>query len=35
VADRGSILELGTVVASGSAAELSSDAALVQRYLAV
>ncbi len=35
VADRGSILELGTVVASGSAEELSSDTALVQKYLAV
>jgi len=35
VADRGSILELGTVVASGSAAELSADTALVHRYLAV
>ena len=35
VADRGSILELGTVVASGTAAELSADTALVHRYLAV
>ncbi|HEV7535985.1 MAG TPA: ABC transporter ATP-binding protein [Acidimicrobiia bacterium] len=35
VADRGSILELGTVVASGPAAELSADTALVHRYLAV
>jgi branched-chain amino acid transport system ATP-binding protein len=35
VADRGSILELGKVVASGSAAELSADASLVHRYLAV
>jgi len=35
VADRASILELGTVVASGTAAELSADTALVHRYLAV
>jgi branched-chain amino acid transport system ATP-binding protein len=35
VADRGSILELGRVVASGTAAELSADASLVHRYLAV
>ena len=35
VADRGSILELGTVVASGTAAELSADTSLVHRYLAV
>jgi branched-chain amino acid transport system ATP-binding protein len=35
VADRGSILELGKVVAQGSAAELSADASLVHRYLAV
>jgi branched-chain amino acid transport system ATP-binding protein len=35
VADRGSILELGKVVASGTAAELSADASLVHRYLAV
>ena len=35
VADRGSILELGTVVASGTAAELSADMAVVHRYLAV
>ena len=35
VADRGSILELGKVVAEGSAAELSADASLVHRYLAV
>jgi branched-chain amino acid transport system ATP-binding protein len=35
VADSGSILELGTVVASGPAAELSADTALVHRYLAV
>ena len=35
VADRGSILELGTVVASGPASELSADTALVHRYLAV
>ncbi|HEV7861155.1 MAG TPA: ABC transporter ATP-binding protein [Acidimicrobiia bacterium] len=35
VADTGSILELGTVVASGTAADLSADTALVHRYLAV
>ena len=35
VADRGSILELGTVVAAGTAAELSADTSLVHRYLAV
>ena len=35
VADRGSILELGKVVADGTAAELSADASLVHRYLAV
>jgi branched-chain amino acid transport system ATP-binding protein len=35
VADRGSILELGKVVAEGTAAELSADASLVHRYLAV
>jgi branched-chain amino acid transport system ATP-binding protein len=35
VADRGSILELGKVVASGTAAELSADTSLVHRYLAV
>jgi branched-chain amino acid transport system ATP-binding protein len=35
VADQASILELGTVVASGTAAELSADTALVHRYLAV
>ena len=35
VADRGSILELGTVVASGPATELSANTALVHRYLAV
>jgi len=35
VADRGSILELGKVVASGTAAELSADTGLVHRYLAV
>ena len=35
VADRASILELGTVVAAGTAAELSADAPLVHRYLAV
>jgi branched-chain amino acid transport system ATP-binding protein len=35
VADRGSILELGKVVAGGTAAELSADASLVHRYLAV
>jgi branched-chain amino acid transport system ATP-binding protein len=35
VADRGSILELGKVVATGTAAELSADASLVHRYLAV
>jgi branched-chain amino acid transport system ATP-binding protein len=34
VADRGYILELGTVVASGPAAELRQDMALVHRYLA-
>jgi branched-chain amino acid transport system ATP-binding protein len=35
VADRGYILELGSVVASGSADELARDTALVHRYLAV
>ncbi len=35
VADRGYILELGTVVASGRAVELRRDMALVHRYLAV
>jgi len=35
VADRGYILELGTVVAFGPAAELRQDMALVHRYLAV
>jgi branched-chain amino acid transport system ATP-binding protein len=35
VADRGFILELGTVVASGPAAALSADTGLVHRYLAV
>jgi branched-chain amino acid transport system ATP-binding protein len=35
VADRGSILELGKVVAGGTAAELSADTSLVHRYLAV
>jgi branched-chain amino acid transport system ATP-binding protein len=35
VANRGSILELGKVVAGGTAAELSADTSLVHRYLAV